>query len=173
MNRMMIDIETLSTRPDAAVLSIGYCIFNNNSVSVPQEFLMDVDEQIRLGRHVDFSTICWWMGQGDEAKDLVFSKNDHRMDIVGAQRAFKWVIEEWNIKEVWSHGFMDLAVLSHMFDDDTPWSFRDQRDTRTLSSLYPGVDRPQPEIPHSAGSDAFAQALWVRDMMASAGGGQS
>lgn len=62
---VVIDLETLSTAPNAAVLSLGvYC----ESFEDTTELFLNVDEQIRAGAAVDWSTISWWLQQPEDAR---------------------------------------------------------------------------------------------------------
>ena len=59
----MIDLETLSTRPDATIVTLGAIKFNPHTVEEPHTGLyirFNVDEQSDLGRHVDDGTLEWW-----------------------------------------------------------------------------------------------------------------
>ncbi len=58
----MIDLETLGTRPDGVILSVGGVKFDPNGSKIIDEFYykLDVDEQTERGRSIDESTIEWW-----------------------------------------------------------------------------------------------------------------
>jgi hypothetical protein len=83
MNDVMVDIETLSTRLNAVVLSIGAVAFDPYSDQIGHSFSIQLDpqEQMEKGRHVDINTIKWWMGQSEEAKKESFSGSNK---VVGA-----------------------------------------------------------------------------------------
>ena len=68
----MIDLETLSTRPDATICTFGACKFspyNQNDIVDGIYFRIDIDEQITLGRHVDDNTIAWWGNQAEDVRE--------------------------------------------------------------------------------------------------------
>jgi hypothetical protein len=162
----MIDIETLSTRRDAVVLSVGCCLFTRTEVHKPYEFACDVQQQLDGGRRIDSSTLSWWMSQGDEARKMAFNPEPQTMLMMGQAGAYlRDLITHNNVDAVWAHGVVfDLGILEDYLGM-SPWDFRNIRDTRTLASISPGL-RPQPLTPHSAGSDAEAQAHWVISMEA-------
>ena len=59
----MIDLETLSTRPDATILTVGAIKFDPYTNEEPHSGLylrLNVDEQSELDRHVDDNTLEWW-----------------------------------------------------------------------------------------------------------------
>ena len=65
---VMLDLETLSTRPDATILTFGACKFSpykKHDIVDGIYFRVSVDEQITLGRHVDDNTVAWWAQQAE------------------------------------------------------------------------------------------------------------
>ena len=65
----MIDLETLSTNPDAVVLTVGGVKFDPNSTMKPYSemyFRVDVDSQTQIGRNVMQETMDWWAQQPKE-----------------------------------------------------------------------------------------------------------
>ena len=65
---LMIDLETLATTPDAAILTIGACKFDPNGDdrdkakrNMPSFYKrIDLQSNIDLGRRVDENTLRWW-----------------------------------------------------------------------------------------------------------------
>jgi hypothetical protein len=75
----MIDLETLSTRPDAVILTLGAIKFNPYTQDDPYDplyFKVDVDAQTALGRHVMEDTINWWSTQPQEIQDEAMGEGD-------------------------------------------------------------------------------------------------
>ena len=68
----MIDLETLSTAADAAILSIGIQPFDprGEGIDPAAGLVIHVDLQacMNAGLRVDASTIMWWMTQSDDAR---------------------------------------------------------------------------------------------------------
>ena len=65
----MIDLETLGTKPDCVVLTLGAIKFNPYKQTEPDKGLyirLNVDEQTKMGRSVDDGTLEWW-GKQDKA----------------------------------------------------------------------------------------------------------
>ena len=61
MIHAMIDLETLSTNPDAVILTVGGVKFDANTTMAPYDelyFRVDVDAQTARGRHVMQDTLC-------------------------------------------------------------------------------------------------------------------
>ena len=59
MIHAMIDLETLSTNPNAVILTLGAVKFNphGSDATDPLYFKIDVDSQTKLGRHVQPETL--------------------------------------------------------------------------------------------------------------------
>ncbi|NDD98181.1 MAG: 3'-5' exoribonuclease, partial [Actinobacteria bacterium] len=63
MTQVMIDIETLSTQYNAAILSIGAVKWEESEIV--DTFYINVDPKSckELGLHVEHKTVEWWMKQ--------------------------------------------------------------------------------------------------------------
>lgn len=81
----IVDFETLSTRPDGVVLSLGIVIADPEEDDIDFDSLIekgieikfDTKSQIALGRHVEQGTLDWWSKQGADAKRVLTpSEND-------------------------------------------------------------------------------------------------
>lgn len=163
-NGVMLDLETLGTSPNAAIVSIGAVYFDIKNQGILDEFYVVVDAQssIKSGGTVNFSTIKWWIDQSKEAKE-VFQEED-TIEISKALSNFSTWLK--NIKKdinIWSNGAdFDIPILSSAYiaqNISIPWSFRDIRCFRTLASIYPDIKYVKPLISHNSLEDAKAQAI--------------
>ena len=167
---IMIDLETLATSPDAAILTIGAVKFDpfGDDINEPdcEKFYVKVDldscDRIGLVTHED--TIAWWGNQSKEAQDEAFNP-EGRIDIVDAMnQLYKFC---WGAKRVWSHGAgFDIIICEHIYrkiQKAVPWNFWQVRDTRTLFDL--GIDPKRPPVlKHHALEDAWNQAVGVQNI---------
>jgi len=173
---LMIDLETLGKKPGCAIVQLGACLFNIDES--PHEIFcesLDLQSSIDLGLYIDGSTINWWMHQSGEARYSVFDGGERGVVELdsGIALLLRWLsqggLTDFTSLQVWSHGLaFDVPILEHAMavcGIPVPWSYKNLRDTRTLAMLAPDVERYEPAIPHNAGADATAQALWVRDML--------
>jgi exodeoxyribonuclease VIII len=167
---IMIDLETLATTPDAAILTIGAVKFDpfGDDVNDPKctKFYtrVDLDSCDKIGLVTNDDTIAWWANQSKEAQDEAFGEND-RVDIVDAMtQLYKFC---WGAKRVWSHGAgFDVIICEHIFrkiGKAIPWSFWEVRDTRTLFDIGINPNRP-PVLKHHALEDAWNQAVGVQNV---------
>lgn len=167
MNRMMIDLETLDTKPSAVVLSVGLVVFSKDVSGQYQEHrtnyrTLDLQSQMDRGRTISESTLMWWMKQGREARGAAFQEID-RVPVGQWGEELRVFYE--GCEEVWSHGAgfdVTIAIAESLLDGNVPWGHREVRDTRTLSAITGlAVDKPPVTHAHHAVYDAIAQAEWV------------
>ena len=167
---IMIDLETLATSPNAAVLTIGAVKFDpfGDEVNEPncEKFYVrvDLDSCDRIGLVTNDDTIAWWANQSKEAQDEAFNP-DNRVDIVDAMhQLYKFC---WGAKRVWSHGAsFDVVICEHIFNKiqkAVPWKFWEVRCTRTLFDIGINPERP-PVLKHHALEDAWNQAVGVQNI---------
>ena len=72
MIHAMIDLETLSTNPNATILTIGGVKFDPHTSVIPSQgmyFKVDVDSQTTMGREVMPETLAWWTTQSKEIQE--------------------------------------------------------------------------------------------------------
>ena len=170
MNDISIDCETLSTRPTAAVISIGAVAFNRKTGELGKEFYREirVDDAIKYG-HVSGDTLSWWMGN-PSARVNLFTANDkaHALDTLAQLSEF--VRGFGPDVKVWANGAAnDIPWLENLYlvagrDTPTPRHFRNMRDLRTLRGLagdpkFPGIEFTG--VKHNALDDAKHQARLI------------
>ena len=109
---IMIDLETLSTDTDAAILSIGAVKFDpfEDELTNPQmdKFYARISLENDLNLSISDSTLEWWAKQSQEAQDEAFSE-ENRIDIADAfDQLYKFC---WGAKQVWSNGYFTGGFL--------------------------------------------------------------
>jgi len=159
----MIDLETLSTRPDATIVTLGAIKFNPHTVEEPHTGLyirFNVDEQSDLGRHVDDGTLEWWSRQKQEIQDEAFGDHDRvNMDSLTKQLN-KWCV---GVDYLWCQGpLFDYAILQNLYKNigkPCPWNYWQIRDSRTVFAMMPSDPRKAiQEQLHNALADCYYQA---------------
>lgn len=150
---VMIDIETLSLRQNAVVLAVGWCSFNQAEVLQSGVFCpRPVGEQIRAGRHVSLETIEWWCSQPKDVRDVSFRARPLNTPY--------FHLECRRARFVWGDfARFDLGILRDLWGE-VPWSYRKERDARTVRN---GAPRIAPARPHDPESDAIASAHWLME----------
>ena len=141
----MIDLETLSTRPDATILTLGAIKFDPYSDVEPHSGLyirMDVDEQSLLKRHVDQGTLDWWAKQNETIREEALGDADRVSLIDTVKQLNKWCV---GVDELWCQGpLFDYAILQNLYaqlGQPCPWNYWQIRDSRTLFNMLPSDPR--------------------------------
>jgi len=163
---LMVDLETLATTPNAAILTIGAVTFDPNSNQIYNEFYrrVELESLDALDTYIDNATLEWWSKQDQAAQDEAFDP-EGREPIENVLGDFYKFCMGSN--RSWSHGAaFDIVILEYYFrkiNKPFPWNFWDVRDTRTLFDL--GMDPEMPQAnKHNALEDARRQAIGVQNM---------
>ena len=170
LSDIMIDLETLATSPNAAVLTIGAVKFDpfnietDNPTCEKLYIKVDLDSCDALGLDVSEDTLEWWSQQSKEAQEEAFS-TEGRIEI---REAFNQLYKfSWGAKRVWSHGAsFDTVICENIFrklNKAVPWKFWEVRCTRTLFDIGIDPQRP-PVLKHHALEDAWNQAVGVQNV---------
>ena len=170
---VMLDLETLSTRPDATILTFGACKFNpyaQEDITQGIYFRVNVDEQIALGRHVDDNTIEWWSKQAEDVYAEAFDPNDRISLEEFAKELNRFIV---GCDNIWAQGpVFDIVILENLYRQmglPCPWQFWQIRDSRTLlSSLGDPREKNKAGL-HNALEDAVSQAQAVQYVFKQAG----
>ena len=170
---VMLDLETLSTRPDATILTFGACKFNpykQEEITQGIYFRINVDEQIALGRHVDDNTIEWWGKQAEDVYAEAFDPNDRISLEKFTQELNRFIV---GVDNIWAQGpVFDIVILENLYRQmglPCPWQFWQIRDSRTLlSSLGDPREKNKAGL-HNALEDCVSQAEAVQFVFNKAG----
>ena len=163
---VMIDIETMSTRPDAALLAIGAVTFtvdNGVDPASAREWLVDLGDSVTHGGRMDPDTVLWWTQQSERARRALVATRQLREQ--AALEGLAWMISSLPAKpSIWANGSdFDLIILRsalHRHGMRDLWAYWQQRDLRTLRKLMTHVPAPvrAEDDKHSALRDAVHQA---------------
>ena len=143
---LMIDTETMGMPPDGALLSIGAVFFDLQTCTLGPTFNQTINlaTAVRDGGTLTPSTIMWWLGQSQEARDAVrFSAFDIR-NVLNDFSAF--IAEHGSHKTVrpWGNSSsFDLTTVGSAYKRSgitQPWHFTSERCFRTVRNMYPHVE---------------------------------
>lgn len=160
MSDVMIDIETLGTKPGAAILSIGAVMFGMDGLGDTFYAPIDLESCTSAGLTINPATVRWWLQQSDAARAAAIPpKAAPLRQVLMAFQA--WFVSQ-DAKYPWCHGAtFDVPILDaayHACRLASPWKFSAVRDTRTLYDLAGvKVDRHAGTY-HHALDDAINQA---------------
>lgn len=168
---VMVDLETLGTKPGCSVASIGAVAFDplNGVIGPSFSSRISLVSCENAGLRIEAGTLRWWLDQSEAARRDTFLGQVAPLERV--IRAFgDWWAENavWGGTRLWSHGAtFDPGIIEHAYSvigERVPWKFADVRDTRTIFDLA-GINlaefRDDKAVHHSAHSDAMVQATAV------------
>lgn len=165
-----IDLETLGTRYNAPVLSIGVVQFDPDTGKLGAEFYREIDihSALKAGQ-VNGSTLAWWAQQSEKARRVFGSDNKVSLATV-LDELSTWLRGKDMTPKVWGNGAgFDITILEHAYDNGCvglkeAWHFTNIRDMRTLveDAQLRNDEWPKREgVHHNALDDAKYQALVI------------
>jgi exodeoxyribonuclease VIII len=183
----MVDIETMGTVPNGAIVAVGAVAFDAEKVYESNDngwwyTVISLEENEKLGRKFSASTIKWWLQQSDIARESILSPDDDELRIALNGLGNFIRTNTRGKRGVWANGVsFDLAILRHAYAQlsiPIPWHYRQECCMRSIRHLLSYVSEgcglgwrvqnnelTKPEVPHRAIDDAIAQAKLVRDFI--------
>lgn len=164
---VMLDLETLSTRPNAVILTIGAVKFDPFGGEVNTDkglyYRINVDEQIAIDRHVMESTVEWWGKQAEEVREEALGETD-RVSLEEFTSGLNRFLV--GVENIWAQGpVFDIAILENLYaqlSKPTPWQFWQIRDSRTLFQVHGDPRDKERAGAHNALIDCYYQAEGVQ-----------
>lgn len=172
-NHAMVDIETMSTEPNAAIVSIGACLFDmyNQDQKITDVFnvRISLESNQSLNRDISASTVMWWMRQSKEAQASLTKEPISNLKHALTQLRMWLDNASPKVTRVWAKDpDFDVVILSNAYKsigDRWPLQYFMSRSVRTIIEVaYPEDDMPDLRVGthHDAADDAITQALQVR-----------
>jgi hypothetical protein len=167
---VMVDLETLSTEPNAVITSIGAVSFNEEGLGEEFYYTVDIQSCLDAGLHISAGTIVWWLNQSQAARAMYSEEQyKHAADLRDALNAFRtWVRSLGSQQFVWGNGAdFDNVILTSAYDafgEGRPWSTWNSRCYRTFKNLHKNVKLERHGVHHNALADAKDQAQHMVDI---------
>lgn len=156
---LMIDIETLSTRHDAAVIGVGAVRFNISTKQYARPFFYEEIDHVSLSDfHRDPKTLAWWAKQEKNPPNGSCTIHDALTKLIT-------FINEHPPTRVWAKSpSFDCNIIKYacsQFDLEWPIPFWKERDVRTLMDI---ANLPNSfTATHNAVEDCISQIRSVTD----------
>ena len=165
---VMIDLETLGTTPDSAILAIGAVKFDPHTGEQREQFYTVIEFEDADKRKISAATVKWWMQQDEDARMALVKPASMAIDLETALVDFGNFLSPGD--KVWGNGAtFDISMLEHAYGYEAPWKFWNVRDVRTVVDIASGlVDRNDTKFvgqAHNALDDAIHQAKYVSAMV--------
>lgn len=171
----MIDLETMSTTPNAAIIAIGAVFFDPHKNCIGGKFyrIINLKDAAKYGE-IDAKTVIWWMQQSDEARSI-FQCWQRQLPLSTVLAQLNQFIYEHNREKInlWGNGSsFDCAILDHAYrqtgTQQPHWDYWNHRDVRTLVDIGRHIKHVDPKktikrggTHHNALDDAVFQAKYV------------
>lgn len=166
----MVDLETLDTKPNCVILTIGAVRFSPTGMGIVEKLELKPtieDQTEKYNRTISDETIKWWGQQSPEAVEEAFDETTRLPFADCLEILYKFC---WNRRAIWSNGAgFDIVALETGYRDvgkAIPWPYYNARDTRTLFDIT-GVSLRDKKYgtrtTHRAVEDAEHQAIVVQD----------
>jgi hypothetical protein len=162
----MLDLESLGTQPDCAILTLGAVKFDPytpDSFGDSLYFRIDVDEQLALGRRVQQDTLEWWSRQADDVREEALGE-EGRVSLTDMYRQLNRFTV--GVNNIWCQGpAFDIVILENIYRQmgwPTPWQFWQIRDSRTLFGVHGDPREKNKAGLHNALEDCVSQAQGVQ-----------
>lgn len=170
---IVIDIETLGTCDDAAILELGFAIvvpdetseLHHVKIESIGDIVFDLQQQIdEFNRKIQADTLLWWLKQGAKLQMMYTSKDPVSFSEGYLQLAqiVQQLRQKYPAVYFWSRGSdFDFRILKSLLDHvNIPcfWKFWEVRDIRTVSNPLLLTDDQLTTNTHYASDDAYNEA---------------
>ena len=164
---VMLDIETLGTRPECVVVTLGAVKFNPYTLDDPGPGIymrLDADEQLALGREVQDETMRWWLDQAEDVREEALGDGNDRIKLEEMYRQLNRFLV--GVDSIWCQGpAFDIVILENIYRQmgwPTAWQFWQIRDSRTLFGVHGDPREKNKAGLHNALEDCVSQAQGVQ-----------
>lgn len=170
---IVIDLETLGTKPGCTILSIGACTVLHGQYIDPFASAPFYGTICRgscqiAGLVEDPETYAWWMKQDPVIRMEAFSQQYDLPWILDKfsdwMKSFKAPINLWGNSPAFDCGIL-AAAYKAVGEDVPPWNYYEERDFRTVTKLFPQFPRVAPVRKHHALDDAIAEAATLAPIL--------
>ncbi len=173
MKHISLDLETLGTGTNAAIIQIGAVEFDlAGNLGLEFRKTVCLDHALDSGAKVDAGAFAFWMGQSEEAR---YAVTNNPQPLGETLRLFMKFVAKCKATRIWGNGAtFDNRILAETYQRyrkmpgiEMPWHFTGDRDMRTLLStvrflglgeILRATDIPDGEIAHDALCDAKYRA---------------
>lgn len=163
MPHVMLDLETLGTKPGSVILSIGAVNFGPKGIGPKIYIPINQASSEASGLTTDRATLGWWLRQSPEARTVLEETRKGGVRLPDALEQFAAFMRQCGSDvRVWGCGAnFDNVLLSHAYSvvgQRLPWKYTNDRCYRTLKNLFPSITIERAGTHHNAVDDALSQA---------------
>jgi len=152
MNDFILDLETLSLRPNAVVLSCGIIAVDLSKDFTAEDLkerslFVKFKSNSQTNRHISSDTLNWWRNQSIEVQRSQLLPSPSDVSLVDGYKAIQQFIKlncmTPNKAVYWCRGDLESSVLSDIaFELGLPelYPYHRKRDVRTAVDILTGSD---------------------------------
>lgn len=170
MKYCVVDIETMGTGGNTAIVAIGACMVDPDTTGragMNGQFYRAVtlESSLKAGLKVTASTINWWLTQSDAARQALLANNASTLPdaLVAFAEFYRLQGADYLVGNDPS---FDNAILADAYAAvglRQPWKYHNNRCLRTFKGLVNGIDIPEVGVAfqgteHNALHDAVHEA---------------
>ncbi|HEF8786628.1 TPA: 3'-5' exoribonuclease [Providencia alcalifaciens] len=168
----MVDLETMSNKGNAAIVSIGAVAFEPSTGEVGPTFysVVDLTSCEHAGLHIDADTVLWWMQKSSEARSAIIADGVNLRKALHNLNCFSEDKLSEDI-QVWGNGVdFDNVILRNAYNAtelEPFWKHWNNRCVRTIvelgrnTGIDPKITLPFVGVLHNSLDDAIHQAKYV------------
>lgn len=160
---IMLDLETLGTKPGCVVLTLGATAFGPEGLGERVYVPLSIADQEALDLVQDPDTVAWWSKQSAAARAAAF-EGERKMLLDGLQDFSLYCARHGSPNKVrmWGNGAdFDNPILGAVYvaaGMPQPWGPYQSRCYRTLKGFLPAKKLKRGGTHHNALDDAVSQA---------------
>lgn len=172
MQDIMLDLETLGSSPQAAIIAIGAVAFDIPTRQLGENFyhVVDLESSVARGGIMDAATCLWWMQQSDTARAALQRPGVAVETALQHFSSWLGMLAPRDEIRVWGNGAaFDNVILASAYrriNGAAPWQYWNDRCYRTVKALHPDVPMQRTGDHHNALDDAISQAHHLIAMLA-------
>lgn len=163
---VMLDIETLGTKPGCKILQIGAVTMHADAREFKDYISIHILRSPQATLTEDPSTVAWWSKQDSELHTKLFTPADGVNLNVALVQFSDWIQGLGAQIKIWGNSAsFDCKILEAAYDAigiPLPWKYYNENCFRTLKNLVPGLEPARIGVQHNALDDAFHQAIWAQ-----------
>ena len=164
---VMLDLETLGTKPGCKILQIGACTLKRDQREERKVFSAHISKSSQDWHNLkeDPATVAWWQKQDPNLVAALFSPRVSENPLTALTYFVDWLNSLGPNIVIWANApSFDCNILEAVFEAvgiKVPWKSYNERCFRTLKNLVPGVEPEFVGVKHNALDDAVHQAVWA------------
>ena len=167
---IMLDLETLGTKNDSVIISIGAVRFTDTEILGEFHVGIEPASATALGLKIDGDTVKWWLDDDRQPARTAWMALE-KVDLGSAVAGFAyWATEKGSKPTIWGNGStFDNAMLRHSCEAvgiDYPTPFYKDACYRTIKNMAPFITLDRVGVHHDAVDDARSQAVHLQKILA-------